>query len=74
MDPHDEMYWKLTRPILRRDLERARLDAVLVKEMGLEGIGADEATAVLDSFYRRLEEDAEIVWHDVGLKRDYEKK
>ena len=74
LDPHGETYWKLARPIFRMDLERVRLDAVLVKELGLERVGSDEAGAVLDAFYRRLEEDAEIVWHDVDLRWEYEKK
>ena len=46
----------------------------LVQDMGLEQVGADEAGAALDLFYRRLEEDAKIVWHDVSLKRDYEEQ
>lgn len=72
LDPHSEIYWKWARPIFRRDLERTRLDAVLLNEMGLERAGAGQAGAALDSFYRRLEEDAKIVWHDASLKRDYE--
>ena len=74
LDPRDETYWKLAGPIFRRDLERVRLNALLVQDMGLEQVGADEAGAALDLFYRRLEEDAKIVWHDVSLKRDYEEQ
>ena len=74
LDPRDETYWKLAGPIFRRDLVRVRLNALLVQDMGLEQVGADEAGAALDLFYRRLEEDAKIVWHDVSLKRDYEEQ
>ncbi len=74
LDPHEGTYWKLARPIFRRDLERDRLDALLTEEMGLKQFGTDEADATLDSFYRRLRENAKIVWHDASLQRVYEEQ